>query len=57
MGKEDIDRECMEFECNELSRRYMAEASRTAVQAFNEGYLLGRRHAKAVFNQEASDED
>ena len=57
MGKEDIDRECMEFECNELSRRYMAEASRTAMQAFNEGYLLGRQHAKSVFNQEASDEN
>lgn len=53
MGKEDIDRECMEVECNELVSRFRDEAVKNAVNAFNEGYLLGRRHAQMVFGEGA----
>lgn len=56
MGKQP-DKECMEFECEELSRRFMDEAVKNAISAFNEGYLLGRRHANLVFGKETSDED
>lgn len=56
MGKK-VYEECMEFECNELSRQYMDEAAKNILNAFNEGYLLGRRHANLVFGREESDED
>lgn len=56
MGKQP-DKECMEFECSELSRPYVDEATKNIMCAFTEGYLLGRRHAKLVFGKETSDED
>lgn len=57
MGKNEINKESMEFECNELSRPYVDEATKNIMCAFTEGYLLGRRHANQVFGKEESDED
>lgn len=45
-----------EQEINDLLESFKNEAVKNAVNAFNEGYLLGRHHAEQMFS-EGSDEN
>ena len=38
-----------ELEINDAVDQYKDEAVRNAIAAFNEGYMLGRKHAERVF--------
>ena len=38
-----------EKEFEGLLRQYGSQAESIAIQAFNEGYMLGRKHAERVF--------
>jgi hypothetical protein len=38
-----------ELEINDAVDQYKDEAVKNAVYAFNEGYMLGRKHAERVF--------
>lgn len=38
-----------ELEINDAVDQYKDEAVKNAIAAFNEGYMLGRKHAERVF--------
>lgn len=44
-----------EIEFNNVMRAYKEEAMKILVDAFNEGYLLGQKHAQKVFGGEHED--
>lgn len=44
MGKIEIEKEI-----DQLAEQWRAEAVKNAVSAFNDGYMLGRKHAEMVF--------
>lgn len=46
-----------EKQFNELMSTFTTEAVKTVTNAFNEGFLLGVKHAKKVFGEEANNEN
>ena len=49
MKKDDDLALDFELEINDAVDQYKDEAVKNAVYAFNEGYMLGRKHADRVF--------
>lgn len=44
-----------EQEINDLLESFKNEAVKNAVNAFNEGYLLGRHHAEQMFSEDSDE--
>lgn len=55
MGKEKKATRSMDDQYRDSSRYYQEEAMKNAINAFNEGYLLGMQHARKIF--EGKDEN
>lgn len=56
MGK-DKEIEMRENEYRNAALDFQAEASKVVLHAFNEGYLMGKRHAEYLYGKGAEHED
>lgn len=45
-----------EIEFNNLLRKIKDDGTKQVINAFNEGYMLGRKHAEAIFNERSQNE-
>ena len=41
----------------DLARKYYEEAANNVINAFNEGYFLGKRHAEKLFKEQQHEQN